>query len=95
MFFQQNGGHLPRYQMVGLPDFRSHSKSRLGLISDPHCIGLFYSSIQMLEMSEMLKSSEHWSIINKTGLQPVSRPVEQILGFFPKGFNAKKCLKNV
>ena len=23
---------------------------------------------------------------NKTGLQPVSRPVEQILGFFPKGF---------
>ena len=25
---------------------------------------------------------------NKTGLQPVSRPVEQILGFYPKGF---KC----
>ena len=23
---------------------------------------------------------------NKTGLQPVSRPVERILGFFPKGF---------
>ena len=22
--------------------------------------------------------------INKTGLQPVSRPVEQILGFFPR-----------
>ena len=22
---------------------------------------------------------------NKTGLQPVSRPVERILGFFPKG----------
>ena len=24
--------------------------------------------------------------LNKTGLQPVSRPVEQIFGFFPKGF---------
>ena len=28
---------------------------------------------------------------NKTGLQPVSRPVEQILGFY----GAKRCLKNV
>ena len=27
-----------------------------------------------------------WPLSNKTGLQPVSRPVEQILGFFPKGF---------
>ena len=27
---------------------------------------------------------------NKTGLQPVSRPVEQILGFFPKGFKITK-----
>ena len=38
-------------------------------------------------------------LTNKTGLQPVSRPVEQILGFFPKGFNAKNgakmCSKNV
>ena len=25
---------------------------------------------------------------NKTGLQPVSRPVEQILGFYPKGLNS-------
>ena len=37
--------------------------------------------------------------LNKTGLQPVSRPVERIFGFFPKGFNAKngakKCSKNV
>ena len=23
------------------------------------------------------------------------RPVEQILGFYPKGFSAKRCLKNV
>ena len=30
---------------------------------------------------------------NKTGLQPVSRPVERILGFFPKGFNAKNGAK--
>ena len=39
------------------------------------------------------------SIRNKTGLQPVSRPVEPILGFFQKGFNAKNgakmCSKNV
>ena len=47
----QNGGHLSGFQMVGLPDFRSHSKSRpfatqpllnhlksrLGRISDSHC----------------------------------------------------------
>ena len=46
------------------------------------------------------------SSFNKTGLQPVSRPVEQILGFFPKGFerdhtqkvlnrckNLKRCTK--
>ena len=36
---------------------------------------------------------------NKTGLQPVSRPVERLLGFFPKGFNAKngakRCSKNI
>ena len=25
-------------------------------------------------------------INNKAGLQPVSRPVERVLGFFPKGF---------
>ena len=39
------------------------------------------------------------STINKTGLQPVLRPVEQILGFLQKGFNAKKgakmCSKHV
>ena len=28
---------------------------------------------------------------NKTGLQPVSRPVEQIIGFFPK--DLKRCKK--
>ena len=37
--------------------------------------------------------------VNKTGLQPVSRPVERILEFFQKGFNAKNgakiCSKNV
>ena len=32
---------------------------------------------------------------NKTGLQLDSRPVEQILGFYPKGLSAKMCLKNV
>ena len=32
---------------------------------------------------------------NKTGLQPVSRPVVQILGFFQKVFNAKKWSQNV
>ena len=31
---------------------------------------------------------------NKTGLPPVSRPVEQILGFYPKGLSAKMCSKN-
>ena len=33
---------------------------------------------------------------NKTGLQPVSRPVEQFLGFFQKGIkkvSLYKCLK--
>ena len=41
--FQQNGGPLSGFQMVGLLDFRSHSKSRplldhskFGWISDPH-----------------------------------------------------------
>ena len=33
----------------------------------------------------MLSNASQWSKLNKTGLQPVSRPVEQILGFFPKG----------
>ena len=32
---------------------------------------------------------------NKTGLQPVSRPVEQILGFYPKDLSAKMCSKNI
>ena len=35
---------------------------------------------------------------NKTGLQPVSRPVEQILGFFQTGFNTKmkpKCVQKI
>ena len=32
---------------------------------------------------------------NKTGLQPVSRPVEQIVGFHSKGLSAKMCSKNV
>ena len=27
-----------------------------------------------------------WIKTNKTGLQPVSRPVEQIFGLYPKGF---------
>ena len=27
---------------------------------------------------------------NKTGLQPVSRPAQQILGFYPKGIKCKK-----
>ena len=30
---------------------------------------------------------------NKTGLQPVSKPAEQILGFFQKGFYSKKGAK--
>ena len=48
----QNGGHVSGFQIMGLPDFRSllksrplstqllldHLKSRLGQISDPHCI---------------------------------------------------------
>ena len=54
--FWQNGGYLSRFQMVGLPDFRSHSKfrpfvtqrlldhskSRLGWISDSHYIKLCF-----------------------------------------------------
>ena len=35
---------------------------------------------------------------NKTVLQPLLRPVEQILGLFQKGFNAKmepKCVKKI
>ena len=32
---------------------------------------------------------------NKTGLQPISRPVEQILGFFPKGFKKESFSKNL
>ena len=55
--FWQNGSHLFKFQMVGLPDIRSHSKyrpftthplcdhskSRLVQILDPHC---FTSSIK-------------------------------------------------
>ena len=33
------------------------------------------------------------NIINKTGLQPVSKPVEQIFGFYPKGLSAKPRYK--
>ena len=54
----QNGGHLFGFQMFGLPDFRSysksrqfstqplfdHSKSRLVRISDPHYTGLVWYS---------------------------------------------------
>ena len=40
-----------------------------------------------------------YSKLNKTGLQPVSRPAEQILGFFQKVLMQKmvqkKCSKNV
>ena len=36
--FRQNGGPLSGFQMVGLPDFRFQSKSRLGRISDPPCM---------------------------------------------------------
>ena len=57
--FWQNGGHLSGFQIVGLPDFRSHlksrpfatqpvldhSKSRLGRISDPHCSPDFRSPL--------------------------------------------------
>ena len=32
---------------------------------------------------------------NKTGLQPVSRPVEQILGFFPKDLKSAKNGANI
>ena len=52
MVFDKMFPHLSRFQMVGLPDFRSHSqsrpfatqplfdnsKSRLVQISDPHCM---------------------------------------------------------
>ena len=40
MVFDKNGG---QFQMVGLLDFRSHSKSRLVRISDPHCSSVFKS----------------------------------------------------
>ena len=33
--------------------------------------------------------------LNTTGLQPVSKPVEQILGFFKKGFYSKKGAYNL
>ena len=42
--------------------------------------------------------ARHELIANKTGLQPVSRPVERILGFFPKVFKKgwfSKSLKMV
>ena len=34
-------------------------------------------------------------LFNKTGLQPVSRPVEQILGFFQKGFKKGSLSKSL
>ena len=41
--FKLNGGHLSRFQMVGLPDFRSHLKSRLARFSNPHSTLFFIS----------------------------------------------------
>ena len=40
--------------------------------------------------SQLFKSMYSRHKINKTGLQPVSKPVEQILGIFQKGFFFKK-----
>ena len=37
--FRQNGSYLFGFQKVGLPDFRSHLRSRPVQISDPHCTG--------------------------------------------------------
>ena len=65
--FWQNGSYLSGFQIVGLLDFRSHSKSRpfatqplldhsksrLGQISDPHCIQLTIE-LTLLSM-ELLK----------------------------------------
>ena len=37
-----------------------------------------------------------WNLkANKTGLQPVSRPVEKMLGFFQKGFEKGSLSKSV
>ena len=39
---------------------------------------ILWPFIKLIELTRQIKG-------NKTGLQPVSRPVEQILGFFQKG----------
>ena len=65
-----------------------------------NCKSKFFSEIFKIKRIRILISKfftykQAWSKSNKTGLQPVSRPVEQILGFHSKGLSAKRCLKNV
>ena len=67
----QNGGHLSRFQLVGLPDYRSnskfrpletnplfdHSKFRLVRISDPHCLSWKETTSLLLTMVLHTKSN--------------------------------------
>ena len=50
-----------------------------------------FQKLHFLKHSQ--KSSKFDIKLNKTGLQSVSRPVEQILRFYPKGLSAKMCSK--
>ena len=88
-FFLQNGTDLSVFQMVGLPKFRSHlksrpfanqplfdhSKSRLALISDPHCSPVFRSSLHLPSSTEIkpqkdkIKFSPLYFIIHKFGFK--------------------------
>ena len=60
---------------------------------------IFYQSFTTFQ--DLTKCVTSYSNNNKTGLQPVLRPVEQILGFFPKGIilqtykNGAKTVKKV
>ena len=44
------------------------------------------SLLQIIRQSKFKhKNILSWLLYNKTGLQPIPRPAEQILGFYPKG----------
>ena len=45
--------------------------------------------------SKSRKLKEVHSKKTRQVLQPVSRPVERNLGFYPKGLSAKRCLRNL
>ena len=82
-------------------DFSQTSKKQLKMFYPGRIITQQLYKIRLQEM-EMKNNQSHfhylcvWCTDNRTGLQPVSRPVEQIFGFFMKVLMQKmepKCVQ--